>query len=57
MRKTLSVLFLIVALGATSASAAPRRDDQAPGFLERIVLMVKRVVHTLDDVRAHPPLP
>jgi hypothetical protein len=57
--RRLAVLFFVVST-VVPALAAPRRDFDGPipgRFLDRFVDVVKRVIVSLDDVKATIPLP
>ena len=58
MKNALKVFLLLVVLAAP-AMAAPRDDDPRRGRdgINRIVQVIKRLVHTLDDLIAGPPKP
>ncbi len=53
--RRLAVL-LFVFFTVLPASAAPRRDDSNPGFLDRVIHVIRHVL-ALDDIRPNWPLP
>jgi hypothetical protein len=56
--RRLAILVLVGCM-ALPASAAPRRDDSTPGFFEKIVRVVKRLLPLipLDTIDASVPKP
>lgn len=47
----ISAILLVVLLSiATTASAAPRAADRDGSFLDRVLSIGKRVVHSLDEI-------
>jgi len=60
MKKRHLAIAVLVILCSTTVFAAPRNDPQSSPFartLDRLVQVIKHIVHPLDDISVSPPHP
>jgi hypothetical protein len=59
MKKRHLAIAVLVILCSTTVFAAPRNDQSSPfaRTFDRLVQVIKHIVHPLDDISASPPHP